>query len=165
MFPTSGGDYVFLRESFGKRIAFLSGWISFWVGFSAPIAAVAIAFGSYFSSAFPSAFQFPVMSKFLAVTVIALFTFVHAQGLSFGSRMNNFATLIKIFIIILFVGIGLTLGNGSIYNFSGQLRWAHMFSQNFATSLIFVSFAYSGWNACVYLGSEIKTLNVISLLL
>ncbi|MCK5256267.1 MAG: amino acid permease, partial [Deltaproteobacteria bacterium] len=36
MFPASGGDYVFLRESFGKRTAFLSGWISLWVGFSAP---------------------------------------------------------------------------------------------------------------------------------
>jgi APA family basic amino acid/polyamine antiporter len=47
MFPVAGGDYVFLRESFGKRIAFLSGWISLWVGFSAPIAAVAIAFGNY----------------------------------------------------------------------------------------------------------------------
>ena len=156
MFPASGGDYVFLRESFGKRIAFLSGWISLWVGFSAPIAAVAIAFGSYFSSALPNTFQSPAMSKILAVTVIALFTFVHAQGLSFGSRMNNFVTLIKIFIIIMFVGIGLTLGSGSIHNFKGQLSWAHMFSQNFATSLIFVSFAYSGWNACVYLGSEIK---------
>jgi len=102
MFPAPGGDYVFLRESFGKRIAFLSGWISLWVGFSAPIAAVSIAFGSYFSSAFPSAFQLPGMSKILAVTVIALFTFVHSQSLSFGSRMNNFATLIKIFIIIIF---------------------------------------------------------------
>jgi APA family basic amino acid/polyamine antiporter len=140
MFPAPGGDYVFLRERFGKRIAFLPGWISLWVGFSAPSAAASIAFGSYFSSAF----QLPGMSKILAVTVIARFTFVHSQSLSFGSRLNNFATLIKIFIIIMFVGIGLTLGNGSIYNFSGQLRWAHMFSQNFSTSLIFVSFAYSG---------------------
>jgi len=36
------------------------------------------------------------------------------------------------------------------------LSYSHIFSGNFATSLIFVSFAYSGWNACVYLGSEIK---------
>ena len=53
MFPEAGGDYIFLRESFGKRIAFLSGWISLWVGFSAPIAAVAIAFGNYVNGALP----------------------------------------------------------------------------------------------------------------
>ena len=53
MFPEAGGDYIFLRESFGKRIAFLSGWISLWVGFSAPIAEVAIAFGNYVNGALP----------------------------------------------------------------------------------------------------------------
>jgi basic amino acid/polyamine antiporter, APA family len=50
MFPRAGGEYVFLRESFGRRMAFLSGWISLIVGFSAPIAAASIAFGGYFLS-------------------------------------------------------------------------------------------------------------------
>ena len=57
MFPAAGGDYVFLRESFGKRIAFISGWISLWVGFSAPIAAVAIAFGNYVNGVLPVEIQ------------------------------------------------------------------------------------------------------------
>ncbi|MBE9529938.1 MAG: amino acid permease, partial [Proteobacteria bacterium] len=47
MFPEAGGEYVFLRESYGKGVAFLSGWISLIVGFSAPIAAAAIAFATY----------------------------------------------------------------------------------------------------------------------
>ncbi len=45
-FPRAGGEYVFLRESFGKMMGFLSGWISLIVGFSAPIAAAAIAFST-----------------------------------------------------------------------------------------------------------------------
>ena len=44
MYPHAGGDYVFLRESFGKAAGFVSGWISLIVGFSAPIAAAAISF-------------------------------------------------------------------------------------------------------------------------
>ena len=48
-FPEAGGEYVYLRESFGKLVAFLSGWISLLVGFSAPIAATAIAFATYSS--------------------------------------------------------------------------------------------------------------------
>ena len=50
----------------------------------------------------------------------------------------------------------MTSGNGSFQHFDGTLSYSHIFSGNFATSLIFVSFAYSGWNACVYLGSEVK---------
>ncbi len=52
-FPHAGGEYVYLREAFGKLTAFLSGWISLIVGFSAPIAAAAIAFATYTSDIIP----------------------------------------------------------------------------------------------------------------
>ena len=156
MFPEAGGDYVFLRESFGKRIAFLSGWISLWVGFSAPIAAVAIAFGNYVNGALPTEIQHSGMPSVLAVSSILFFTWAHIQGLLFGTWMQNVITFAKILLILFFVGFGLTLGNGSLQHFDNSLSYSNIFSGNFATSLIFVSFAYSGWNACVYLGSEIK---------
>jgi APA family basic amino acid/polyamine antiporter len=156
MFPSAGGDYVFLRESFGKRIAFLSGWISLWVGFSAPIAAVAIAFGNYVNGALPIEFQSSGIPTVLAVSVIVLFTLMHIQGLMFGAKAQNAITLAKIILILMLIGFGLTLGKGSFHHFNAPLNYSHIFSGNFATSLIFVSFAYSGWNACVYLGSEIK---------
>jgi APA family basic amino acid/polyamine antiporter len=156
MFPAAGGDYVFLRESFGRRIAFLSGWISLWVGFSAPIAAVAIAFGNYFNSALPIALQGTRIPSMLAVITIVVFTWVHVKGILFGAWIQNVMTFAKILFILLLVGVGLTLGNGSFQHFDASLNYSHIFSHNFATSLIFVSFAYSGWNASVYLGSEIK---------
>ena len=156
MFPASGGDYVFLRESFGKRTAFLSGWISLWVGFSAPIAAVAIAFGNYVNSVLPAEIQSSGMPSILAVSIIVFFTWAHIQGLLFGAWMNNIITLAKILLILSLVGAGLIWGNGSFQHFDAPLSYSHIFSGNFATSLIFVSFAYSGWNACVYLGGEIK---------
>jgi APA family basic amino acid/polyamine antiporter len=156
MFPAAGGDYVFLRESFGKRTAFLSGWLSLWVGFSAPIAAVAIAFGNYFNGALPQGLQHPGAPSVLAVCVIVVFTWVHAQGLPFGVRMQNIITFGKIFLILLLIGAGLIWGQGSFQHFDMPMSFSHIFSENFASSLIFVSFAYSGWNASVYLGSEIK---------
>ena len=87
MFPAAGGDYVFLRESFGRRIAFLSGWISLWVGFSAPIAAVAIAFGTYVNGSLPVEMQHPGIPSVLAVGSILFFTWGHIQGLLFGTWM------------------------------------------------------------------------------
>jgi APA family basic amino acid/polyamine antiporter len=127
------------------------------VGFSAPIAAVAIAFGNYVNGTLPTALQTPGMPTILAVAIIVFFTWAHIQGVLFGARMQNVITLAKILLILFLVGVGLTWGNGSFQHFDAPLSSSHIFSEKFATSLIFVSFAYSGWNACVYLGSEIKT--------
>ncbi|HQO79264.1 MAG TPA: amino acid permease, partial [Thermodesulfobacteriota bacterium] len=52
-FPLAGGEYVYLRESYGRIMAFLSGWISLLVGFSAPIAAASMACAAYLSSVAP----------------------------------------------------------------------------------------------------------------
>jgi APA family basic amino acid/polyamine antiporter len=156
MFPASGGDYVFLRESFGKRIAFLSGWISLLVGFSAPIAAIAIAFGNYFTGSLPAGLSPLGTPTVLAVIIIIIFTCVHSQDLIFGVRTHVFFTIGKIIIIMLLITVGLTYGNGTFEHFKSSLKMSDIFSGGFATSLIFVSFSYSGWNASVYLGSEIK---------
>jgi APA family basic amino acid/polyamine antiporter len=156
MFPSLGGDYVFLRESMGKRTAFLSGWVSLLVGFSAPIAAVAIAFGNYFNGALPIELQSSSLSTVLAIAIIVFFTWIHSQGLSFGSRVHNVITIGKILIILCLIGLRLTFGSGTFNNYTVSLKATDIFSDNFASALIFVSFAYTGWNASVYLGGEIK---------
>jgi APA family basic amino acid/polyamine antiporter len=169
MFPRAGGEYVYLRESFGKWMGFLSGWISLIVGFSAPIAAAAIAFAAYFFHALqlaPSAkITFAVFginiatispSVMVAVAAIIAFSLVHYHGLLVGSRVQNGLTLFKIGLVVTFVVAGLCFGNGSVSNFSHGLDISSVFQDKFAISLIFVSFAYSGWNAAAYLGGEIE---------
>ncbi len=156
MFPFSGGEYVFLRESFGKRTAFLSGWVSLWVGFSAPIAAAAIAFGNYFTSALPAGASTPWLPSLLAITVILVFTGVHIHGLLFGARVQSVMSSLKIFLILALIAAGAAFGNGSWNNFAAASGGESVFSGKFAVSLIYVSFAYSGWNASAYLGGEIK---------
>ena len=169
MFPQAGGEYIFLRESFGKLMGFLSGWISLVVGFSAPIAAAAIAFASYFFRVFPDSlvrnphapfcefFFFNISPiTLLALGVILLFSAIQCYGLLLGSRIQNFLTGFKIAIIIIFIVAALFFGDGSMAHFSVETPLDAIFSTGFASSLIFVSFAYSGWNAAAYLGAEIK---------
>ncbi|MCK4389739.1 MAG: amino acid permease [Desulfobacterales bacterium] len=169
MFPRAGGEYVFLRESFGKCMGFLSGWVSLIVGFSAPIAAASIACATYFLSALPASFAAQFTAPFLAVnvltispitilavTIIIIFSLIHYHSLFLGTRVQNGLTIFKIGLIILFVIAGMCLGKGSTGNFAGTLSVSSMFQEKFAISLIFVSFAYSGWNAAAYLGGEIK---------
>ena len=169
MFPEAGGEYVFLRESFGKCMGFLSGWISLIVGFSAPIAAAAIAFATYFYRTFsiPDGPELTVVflgatlirlsSKgLLAIAVIMVFSFIHYHSLLVGTRVQNVLTLFKIGLVVAFIVTGLFWGNGSAGHFSCNLDMGTLFESKFAVSLIFVSFAYSGWNAAAYLGGEIK---------
>jgi APA family basic amino acid/polyamine antiporter len=169
MFPLAGGEYVYLRESFGKLMAFLSGWISLIVGFSAPIAAATIAFATYFFRAFPNFLPMgtnaPLVNNsiliitpvtVLASFIIIIFSLVHSHSLWFGSRVQNVLTTFKLLLIVSFIAGGFFLGKGSMPRLFDTSQTASIFSSQFAVSLIFISFAYSGWNAAAYLGSEIK---------
>jgi APA family basic amino acid/polyamine antiporter len=124
MFPRAGGEYVFLRESFGRSAAFLSGWISLVVGFSAPIAAAAIAFATYLFHLLPVpaagfAFSFfginiltisPVTVS--AACIIIIISTVHYHSISFGTKVQNVLTLFKIGLIIFFITEWFVWGQG-----------------------------------------------------
>lgn len=168
-FPQAGGEYIYLREAFGKPMAFLSGWVSLIVGFSAPIAAGAIAFATYLLKALGVAggsdhvlalggfkvltFSLPVM---VAMAVVLLLSFLHIHSLRVGSRVQNLLTLFKVALVAVFIGAGIFSSGGSVAHFSGNLSLGPMLDGKFAVALIFISFAYSGWNAAAYLGSEIR---------
>ncbi len=167
-FPQAGGEYVFLKESLGRPVGFLSGWISLIVGFSAPIAAASMAFATYLFHTFsiPMGEAILVFSiadirlltlspaTLTAIGVIVLFSLIHYHSLRLGSRFQNGLTLFKIGMVVMFIVAGFWLGKGSTDHFSATATtpWS---SEKFAVALIFVSFAYSGWNASAYLGGEI----------
>ncbi|NLA75610.1 MAG: amino acid permease, partial [Deltaproteobacteria bacterium] len=167
IFPKAGGEYVFLRESIGRPFGFLSGWVSLIVGFSAPIAAASIAFSKYlFRSIGADASGYELFNIFgiipfsmftvTGVSVIILFSVIHWYSLNFGGRVQNILTSFKILVILAFILLGFLTGKGSMENFSSGPVFESLLSSQFASSLIFISFAYSGWNAAAYIGSEIK---------
>jgi APA family basic amino acid/polyamine antiporter len=168
-YPQAGGEYVYLREAFGKPVAFLSGWISLIVGFSAPIAAGAIAFATYLLRALGitadtnrvvDVLGVQILtwspSVMLAIAVVLLISVVHVHSLRVGSGVQNLLTLFKIALILGFIGAGLFSSGGSFDHFTGSLSVGVFTDAKFAVALIFISFAYSGWNAAAYLGGEIR---------
>ena len=168
MFPRAGGEYVFLRESFGKGAAFLSGWISLIVGFSAPIAAAAIASATYLFRLLPVSATWVTVNLFginvltispvtvSAACIIIIISTVHYHSISFGAKVQNVLTVFKVSLLVLFIAAGFFWGQGSADHFASPFMAGKIFQDKFAVSLIFVSFAYSGWNAAAYLGGEIK---------
>ena len=165
--PRAGGEYAFLSRLFHPLFGFLSGWVSFLVGFSAPIAFSAIGFSEYLTTAFPqllslgifeSTFEAVVLKKFYAILVIILFTMIHLRGIEFGTRVQNFLTLLKVVLIVGLIVIGFSLGNGNVEHFSQGKNFRLDFGgwKTIGLSLMWIMFAYSGWNASAYIGSEVK---------
>ncbi len=165
--PKAGGEYIFISELFHPLLGFLSGWVSFIVGFSAPVAASAMGFSEYFSRAFPGLFSFAAESGFVheanlkkmaSIAVILIFTFIHLGGIEKSARVQNWLTILKVIMVSGIIFIGLMFGKGSLEHFSNPVDYQFSLGswKSVGLSLMWIMFAYSGWNASTYVGSEIK---------
>lgn len=150
-FPENGGEYNYLSRLYHPAVGFLSGWVSVTVGFAAPIAASAVALARYVARIYPS-----VNTVALALTVIVLITLVHAVNLKAGSLFQRVFTVIKLLCIVVFITAGLLHSPAHAVSFApGADVLRDIFSPAFAGSLIYVTYAYSGWNAAAYISGEI----------
>lgn len=161
-FPQAGGEYAFLSRLYHPVLGFLSGWVSFFVGFSAPIAASAIGFSEYLTRAFPGLLAGPAgpaaMKKLFAVLIIAAFTFLHTRGLEAGARVQNALTGLKVLLVVGLVAAGFAVGRGSFSHLAAAAPFRFDFAglKTMGLALMWIMFAYSGWNASAYVGSEVR---------
>jgi APA family basic amino acid/polyamine antiporter len=97
--------------------------------------------------------------QLLAIGVVAAFAVVNILGLGLAARLQNGLTTLKLGVLGTFLGLAFTIGNGRLSHFTMiAIRTStHSLSAQFAVSLIFVMFAYSGWNAAAYVAEEMKT--------
>ena len=148
--PRSGGEYNFLSEIYHPSVGFLSGWISATIGFAAPIAAAALALGFYFSNVIPG-----FSPQLIGGSVIILITVVQSINYAIGGGFQTVATALKVLLIIIFIIFGLLCAcNTHISVLPTAQTYKDVFSGSFAVSLVYVSFAYSGWNASSYIAGE-----------
>ncbi|GJD97613.1 APC family permease [Methylobacterium iners] len=151
MFPRSSGEYNFLTRMYGPAVGFMAGWLSATVGFAAPVALAAMAFGQYAKAILPGA---PPL--LLGLAVIWIVSIVHLRGTRQGSTFQVGFTLLKLALIAAFIGVGFARGGGQPISFTPTtFDPAQIFSASFALSLVFVMYAYSGWNAATYIVGEL----------
>ena len=157
-YPKSGGEYHFLRTAFGDRVGFLSGWASSIVGFAAPIAASAYAFSKYLLDVT----RFNVHPLVISILIIVVISIVNCISLSHSARLQVFTSFAKVILLILLIAFGFysifylhadTIGTKNVI--VGDYK-KEMLSPAFWVSLIYVSYAYSGWNASSYIIDDIK---------
>jgi len=155
MLPRSSGEYNFLRRIYHPAFGFVAGWLSATVGFAAPVALAAMAFGIYFKAIVPGA---PSLLLGLGITWLA--ALVHLSGVRFGGAYHNAWTALKLVLIAAFIVAGLVLGDTQQISFApSAVDLVHIGGAPFAISLVFVMYSYSGWNAAIYIGGEVKDPN------
>lgn len=156
-YPKSGGEYNFLKNAFGDTIGFLSGWASSIVGFAAPIAASAYAFSKYILDLT----HWTMHPLFFSIGIVVIISIVNGISLLHSAKLQVISSFAKVILLIVFILFGLC----AVFIFKGQhigTRFLilgnyqkEFISPAFWVSLIYVSYAYSGWNASSYIIEDI----------
>jgi len=130
--PSSGGEYVYLTRAYGPTWGFMTGWVSFFAGFSAPIAAASLAFSDYVAQFFPALHlenshvlfgsgEWKVTfgwAQIVACLLVLLFTTINIFGVQRVARLQNVLTGAKVLILVSFIVLAFTVGNGDWGHFS-----------------------------------------------
>jgi APA family basic amino acid/polyamine antiporter len=179
MMPRAGGEYVFLREAYGPRWAFLYGWMSFFIGKAGSQAALGVGFaiflnvllggalsGQYFTANLIG-YQIPFGHlQVVALAAIVIVTLINCAAVKVSGGVAAFLTGIKIALVLL-VGVGaFLLAQGA--------DWSHFAMSNaggacegvsssaragfagFGAAMLGALWAYDGWNNVTLVAGEVK---------
>lgn len=155
LMPRAGGQYVYLRETYGPLWGFLYGWAAFTVINTASIAAVAVTCATYMGYFFPLT---TLAIKLVAIASVIVLTMINCFGVRLGAAVQNIFTFLKIGSLLLLALFSFVLSGGTIANFSPALPAMPLtnLAGSLGLALIGVLWAYDGWIEITYVAGEVK---------
>lgn len=152
-FPGAGGLYIYLKEIYGRPLAFLYGWALFSLIQSGSIATLASGFALYVSKIVPlSAFE----SKVLPIICILCFSVVNLFGIRFARMVQNIAAVSKVVGIALVFALLISRGHAHLLSLQLPAHPSRSLLLPFGTALIAVLWAYEGWHVVSFTAGEFR---------
>ena len=152
MLPRSGGEYHLLARAYHPLLGFLAGWVSMTAGFAAPIAAAALLFGSYMHGIWPV-----LDERALGVGLVLGIMLVQLCHLQLIERFQLGFTVLKIGLVLAFIAGACFFASKDWSLLAPKMGDGGLFvSESYAVSLVYVMYAYAGWNAAAYVAGEIR---------
>lgn len=157
LMPRAGGEYVYLKEGFGDRWAFLYGWMRFWIGAPGSIAAYSVGAMTFASGLVDLSFMGGRTTA--AVVTIICFSSVNCLSIAYGGRVQSAMTILKV-LIIAAICFGIffysTTGTPDHFTetapgFTGFTGWSA-----FGSATLAALWAYDGWNNLPMVAGEVK---------
>ncbi len=160
MYPHAGGLYVYLREAYGRPVAFLYGWTEVFFGKPASIGALSVAFVGSFSLALGGALS-PAFQVLMAIGLIVAMAWVNIIGVLWGGRLQMVITIVKatflgLVAIIPFILIPFASDTVDVANYSTTVvpKQSGLAAQ-IGVVLLAVMWAYNGWHGVTPLAEEV----------
>src|SRR5437660_2856460 len=150
MIPSTGGQYVFLRDSYGPLWGFRCGWSFILAIYSGANATLAVGFATYLSF---FVHLTPLLFKLAAVGLVAVLTLVNYRGVELGAATQRFFTLLSVSGLVAIIGSALVNRRSTAIEWSlpASVPWSH-----FGVAMIACLWAYEGWSSVSFVAGEIK---------
>ncbi len=163
MRPEAGGEYVYVRDAYGRLPAFLYGWTWFVIAKPGSIASVTMGIVRVLGT-FPALAFFSdsllhskiTYGQFVAISAAIFISFLNYIGIKKAGDFQLFFTVLKIAIVLGIVAVGFSYSHGTWSNFSGTFIGAKGGLAGFMAALVAALWAYDGWNDLNMVAGEIR---------
>ncbi len=155
-YPEAGGAYVYLREAYGPRVAFLYGWMQLLVLDPGVTASLAVGLAAYAGAV---ARITPVEQKFLGIVVILTLAAANIFGARLGAAFLQSLTWLKVgaLMLLVFWAVAFRLGNWSHFSpFIPQRTGSTPLVAALAASLMAAFYSFGGWWEAAKIAGEVR---------
>lgn len=184
MMPRAGGEYVFIREAYGRLWGFLHGWMQIFIAKTGSQASVAVVFAGFMNDLSGKTIKREILSfslldtkltldtlQLIAIAAIVLFTLLNCATVVFSGRVATLLTFVKI-ALVLGIGIGaFALSQGAFGHFALNSAGSvcdevnksvtfgvagYSFLAGFGAAMLGALWGYDGWNNLTFVAGEVK---------
>ena len=165
MKPEAGGEYVYLRDSFGPLAGFLDAWTWFLVSKPASIATLSsgivrvlgnFSAFAFFSHQIPAVHYGLTYGHLVAIGATVLISALNYIGIRRAGEFQLIFTILKVLIILVIVAACFSYSGGTFANFSGEYSGAVGGVTGFMAAMVAALWAYDGWNDVNMVAGEVR---------